>query len=189
LPPLPKILRAVGFDDGPFERRSRGSVSVAGVICAATRFEGLVWGKVVKDGWNSTEALCRMLVDGKFLPQIHLVLLDGIAFGGFNVVDLELLSGRLDRPCVAVMRREPDLLAVERAIRRLRWPERRLAILRRAGPIHRRPPFVFQVRGGEVDAIADALRRLTDRGAVPEALRLAHLVASAVATGESGHRA
>ncbi len=188
-PPEGRTVRAVGFDDAPFERRRRGDVAIAGVVCAGTRFEGLVWGRVRRDGWNATGTLVRLLAGGKFLPQLHLVLLDGIAFGGFNVVDLAALADALRRPCVAVMRRPPDLAAVERALRSLPRPERRLALLRRAGPVHRVGAFTFQVRGGEPEATARALARLTDRGAVPEALRLAHLVAGAVRTGESGNRA
>jgi hypothetical protein len=180
----------VGFDDAPFARRGgRARVCVAGAVCAGTRFEGLVWGEVRRDGWDATERLARLLLGGKFLPQIHLVLLDGATLGGFNVVDLESLASRLGRPCVAVLRRPPDQAAVERAIRRLPRPERRLAILRRAGPVHLRAPFAFQVCGAEPDAAAEALRRLTDRGYVPEALRLAHLVGAAVIRGESGRRA
>jgi endonuclease V-like protein UPF0215 family len=148
-----------------------------------------VLGRVVRDGFGATRELVRVLRDGKFLPQLHCVLLDGIAFGGFALVDLEALSRELDRPCVAVMRKQPDLDAVERAIRRLSQPERRLAILRRAGEIHSSPPFFFQVRGAEPEAIADLLPRLTDRGHVPEALRLAHLIGTALVTGESGRRA
>jgi endonuclease V-like protein UPF0215 family len=184
-----RTLRAVGFDDAPFARRRRGDVFVAGVVCAGTRFEGLVWGRVRQDGWNATDALASLLLGGKFLPQLHLVLLDGIALGGLNVVDLEALAARLGRPCVAVMRRLPDLAAMERAVRRLPGPERRLAVLRRAGPLHRHGPFVFQVRGADPVATGLALDRLTDRGAVPEPLRLAHLVGTAVRTGESGRRA
>lgn len=189
LPPEGRTLRAAGFDDAPFARGRRGEVGLAGVVCAGTRFEGLVWGRVRQDGWNATEAVARLLVGGKFLPQLHLVLLDGIAFGGLNVVDLAGLAARLGRPCVAVMRRAPDLAAMERAIRRLPRPERRLELLRRAGPVHQRGGFTFQVQGGDPEAIGRALARLTDRGAVPEALRLAHLVGSAIREGESGNRA
>ncbi len=162
---------------------------IAGVVCAGTRFEGLVFGALRQDGWNATTVLRDLLAGGKFLPQLHLVLLDGIAFGGFNVVDLEALAAALERPCVAVMRASPDLAAVERALRRLPRPERRLELLRRAGPIHVHGRFTFQVRGGDPRAIGAALHRLTDRGNVPEALRLAHLVGSAVVRGESGRRA
>jgi hypothetical protein len=37
--------------------------------------------------------------------------------------------------------------------------------------------------------MADALTQLTDTGHVPECLRLAHLIGSAVKTGTSGQRA
>ena len=189
LPPSGRAVRAIGFDDAPFVRRRGGRVPLAGVVCAATRFEGLVLGAVHQDGWGATDELCRLLAGGKFLPQLHLVLLDGLAFGGFNLVDLEALSQRLQRPCVAVMRRPPDLAAIERAVRHLPRAERRLSLLRRAGPIHQHRPFVFQVRGADPGEIGPVLARLTDRGNVPEALRLAHLVGAAVVRGVSGRRA
>lgn len=188
-PPAGRVLRAVGFDDAPFTRGRRGLVGIAGVVCAGTRFEGLVWGRVRQDGWNATAELVRLLRGGKFLPQLHLVLLDGIAFGGFNVVDLSALAAALGRPCVAVMRRPPDLPAVEAAARRLPRPAARLAALARAGPVHRLGGFCFQVQGSDPEPTAGALARLTDRGAVPEPLRLAHLIGAAVRTGESGRRA
>lgn len=189
LPPPGRVLRAIGFDDAPFQRRRGGAVRIAGVVCAGTRFEGLVFGRARQDGWDATRTLVRLLAHGKFLPQLHLVLLDGIAVGGFNVVDLPELAAELRRPCVAVMRRPPDLHAIERAIRRLPRPERRLELLRRAGAVHVRPPFVFQVQGGEPDEVAAALARLTDQGHVPEPLRLAHLIGAAVVRGESTRRA
>ncbi len=186
---LVQNLRAVGFDDAPFPRSHRGDVSLIGAVCSNTRFEGMVFGRIRRDGWNATDVVCRLLEGGKFLPQLHLILLDGIAFGGFNVVDLPELARRLQRPCVSVMRRLPDRAAIERALQRLPRPERRTELLDRAGPIHQRGPFIFQVQGGDPDDIARALRRLTDTGNVPEALRLAHLIGSAIVTGESGRRA
>lgn len=189
LPRAPRALRAIGFDDAPFPRRRGARVDLAGVVCRGTRFEGLLWGHTRKDGWQATERIAEMLRRSKYLPQVHLVLLDGIAVGGLNVVDLPALAEAVGRPCVAVMRRVPDREAMERAIRKLPQPERRLERLRRAGPIHRRPPFVFQVCGLGADEAHDALVRLTDTGHVPEALRLAHLIASAVRDGESRGRA
>jgi endonuclease V-like protein UPF0215 family len=188
-PPEGRTLRAIGFDDAPFVRGRRGGVGLAGAVCAGTRFEGLVWGELRQDGWNATDVIVRLLSGGKFLPQLHLVLTDGITFGGFNVVDLDGLARALGLPCIAVMRRPPDLAAVERAIRRLPRPERRLELIRRAGPVQCRGPFTFQVRGADPEAAGDALERLTDRGTVPEPLRLAHLIGAAVRRGESGKRA
>jgi uncharacterized protein len=187
--PVGRKLRVIGFDDAPFNKLRGSVVRLSGVVCNGTRFEGMVWGSVRRDGWGANQALYKLLEGGKFLPQVHLVLIDGIAFGGFNVVDLASLSKRLDRPCVAVMRREPDLEGIERAIRRLPNPEKRLSLIKQAGPIHVRPPFVFQVQGAGPDDVAEALAQLTDTGHVPEALRLAHLIGSAVMGGVSSQRA
>jgi endonuclease V-like protein UPF0215 family len=184
-----RTIRVMGFDDAPFVRQSSDPVAVAGVVCAGTRFEGMVWGQVQPDGWDATDTLTQLLSSSKFLPQLHVVLLDGISVGGFNVIDLPLLAQRLERPCIAVMRRLPDLAAMEQAIHNLPQPEKRMEILRRAGAIYEYPPFCFQVCGATPEVTAQVLARLTDCGYVPEALRLAHLIGAALVTGESGRQA
>jgi endonuclease V-like protein UPF0215 family len=183
-----KTLRAMGFDDAPFDAQA-SHVHVAGIVCAATRFEGMVWGLAERDGDDATAVLTRLCGDSKFYEQVHVVLIDGLAVGGFNLVDLPALAGALDRPCIAVMRRRPDVPAIDRALARFADAERRRALIRRAGPIHQSGPFCFQVAGAAPAVAATALDMLTDRGHVPEALRLAHLIGSAVQTGESGRRA
>jgi endonuclease V-like protein UPF0215 family len=184
-----RLCRVIEFDDAPFERLGKGRVGLCGVVCAGTRFEGMVYGHLRKDGWNANRAIERLLVGGKFLPQAHLVLLDGIAFGGFNVVDLPALASRLGVPCAAVMRDLPDLGRVEAALRRLPRAAERLARLARAGPLHSAPHLTFQVAGAPPEVVARALAAVTDRGHVPEALRLAHLIAGAIVEGQSGRRA
>lgn len=164
-------------------------VNIAGVVCAGTRFEGMLWGAVHPDGWDATDVLSEMLLKSKFLPQVHLVLFDGVSLAGFNIVDLPALAERVQRPCVTVMRKLPNMDKIKYAISRLPNPEARLACIQRAGMIHQHPPFYFQVCGTSAAIVAPALRRLTDRGHVPEALRLAHLIASAVIKGESGKQA
>lgn len=186
---LNRVIRVIGFDDAPFIRNSGENVSIAGVVCAGTRFEGMVWGQVEQDGWDATDVILRLLLGRKFLPQLHILLLDGIAFGGLNVIDLPRLSEQLQLPCVAVMRRMPNLTAVEQAIRRLPEPEKRLERLYHAGTIHAHPPFFFQVCGACPKITVSVLKRITDCGNVPEALRLAHLIGAAVIKGESGSSA
>ncbi len=181
-------IRAIGFDDGPFTSAMR-RVRVVGAVCSATRFEGLVTAHVQRDGWNATEVIERALVGGKFLPQLHLVLLDGLTFGGFNVVDLGRLSSTLHKPCVAMMRHAPDLDAIARALQHLSRGEERMKRLLAAGPVHHRNGFTFQVQGADAFEVADLLPQITDRGNVPEPLRLAHLIAAAIVSGESGRRA
>ena len=186
---LNRTIRVIGFDDAPFIRGSGEKVNLAGIICGGTRFEGMVWGELQPDGFDSTETICNLLINSKFLPQLHIVLLDGIGFGGFNVVDLPKLAETLQLPCVAVMRRQPDLNAVIDAMSRLPNLQQRQELLKRAGTIHEYSPFVFQVCGEQPEIIAKVLEKLTDCGKVPEALRLAHLISAAVMKGESGSSA
>ncbi len=182
-------IRVIGFDDAPFLRHTREAVAVSGVVCALTRFEGMLWGHIQADGWDSTEQLTKMLLASKFHPQLHLVLLDGIGMGGLNLIDLPLLAQQVQLPCVAVMRKFPKLEKMKSAISLLPHPEKRLQILAKAGEIQVQPPFFFQVCGLSAELTVRVLQRLTDRGNVPEALRLAHLITSAVMNGESGNRA
>ena len=183
-----KVLRVLGFDDAPFARAD-ARVDVSGIICAGTRFEGMLWGAADRDGADATRVLTQMCLQSKFHAQVHLVLIDGLAVGGFNLVDLPALAAAIERPCVAVMRRRPDMPAIHRALAQFDDAERRLRLVARAGPVHRVEPFCFQVAGAAPDVTAEALALLTDRGHVPEALRLAHLIGSAIKTGQSGRRA
>jgi uncharacterized protein len=182
-------IRAIGFDDAPFIRQANQSVAVAGVVCSQTRFEGMLWGEIQIDGWDSTQQLAQMLLGSKFHPQLHLVLIDGISMGGLNLINLPYLAQQIELPCVAVMRKIPKVEKMKAAIALLPHPEKRLQVLAQAGKIHVYPPFYFQVCGLTGSLTHRILQSLTDKGKVPEALRLAHLITSAVINGESGKRA
>jgi len=184
-----RTLRVIGFDDAPFEHYQGACVNVAGVVCAGTQFEGMLWGKVQKDGDDATEVLSQLLLQSKFYDQVHLVLIDGLAMGGFNLIDLPELATCLKRPCVSVMRKQPNLVAIQKALQNLPNTAKRWDLIHKAGHIYQQKPFYFQTQGGNPDVVGKALERLTKLGHVPEALRLAHLIGSAVMTGESGNRA
>lgn len=186
---LGKAIRVIGCDDAPFEKRRGAPVNVSGIVCALTRFEGMLWGELTCDGDDSTQVLIDMIRGSKFYDQAHLIITDGLAFGGFNLFDLPALHEALDRPIVAVMRKAPNMDRIRRALEHFDDMERRLELIERAGPVHHIEPFFFQVVGAEPETIARVLELLTDQGRVPEALRLAHLIGSAIKTGESSNRA
>jgi endonuclease V-like protein UPF0215 family len=182
-------IRTVGIDDGPFERGSRRRVLVVGAVYSSFEFEGLLTTSVTPDGCDATARLARMIAGSKFHAQLHLVMLDGITLGGFNVVDLPDLAEAIGLPCVAVMRRSPDLEAVNVALSRLSRAAERRALMDRAGPIHRAGVLAFQAAGVEPAVAASVLAASVLHGHVPECLRAAHLIASGIATGQSSHRA
>ena len=117
------------------------------------------------------------------------MLLDGIAIGGFNIIDLALLSESLQRPCIAVMRKQPNILKIHQALNNFADAERRKQLIAKAGEIYIRQQFCFQVKGCTADEAGQALIQITDQGNVPESLRLAHLIGAAIKTGQSTGRA
>jgi hypothetical protein len=145
--------------------------------------------RVRKDGFDATDKLCAMLEGSKFLPQLHYAMLDGIALGGFNVVDVPLLAARTGLKVLVVVRRAPDLVAVRRALARTTRCARRLEILERAGEIRAIGRLYCQLSGLDVEEAAQLLELTCTRSHVPEPLRAAHLIAGAVVTGQSGRRA
>jgi endonuclease V-like protein UPF0215 family len=143
-------------------------------------------------------------------------MLQGIAVGGFNVVDVRRLSAELLVPVLVVMRRPPDLLDVRRALfsdapatrPRVRGARRKWLLIENAGSIEplgtsrrsmrRRGPsglrsgmpcLWIQRVGLSLDAARILVRATTLHGNVPEPLRLAHLIAGGLATGHSRGRA
>ena len=186
---LEKTIRVIGFDDAPFEKRRGAPVNLAGIVCAQVRFEGMLWGEIERDGDDATDGVIELVSGSKFAEQTHIILTDGLAFGGFNLLDLPRLAEALERPCVAVMRKMPDMEAIDRALENFEDADRRRELIARAGDIHHHEPFYFQVAGADPEVIGPVLEHLTDQGHVPEALRLAHIIGAAINTGESSNRA
>jgi len=184
-----QVVQSVGFDDTPFDKHRDTHVDVAGMVCAGTRLEGMLWGRLGRNGTDATDAIAELVAHSKFRPSLDVVLLDGLTFGGMNVVDLPSLHQRTGLPCASVMRRAPDFAAIDHVLTRFADGPARRALMRAAGPVHEQGGFVFQVVGAEPEVLAGILGRVTDRGRVPEPLRLAHLVGAAVKTGESSRRA
>ncbi len=185
-----KRIRVIGFDDAHWKGQGSGDeVHVAGIVCSDTRFEGMLWNTVKRDGTDGTEGLVRMLAESKFAAQVQVILIDGITLGGCNVVDLQELFRELKIPVIAVMRKLPNLERFRYVVEQLPDPEVRWQKVLAAGPIHELNGFVFQVVGEDPEVASRVLARLTDQGKVPEALRVAHLIGSAVKLGTSGKRA
>jgi endonuclease V-like protein UPF0215 family len=186
---LKKKLRIIGFDDAPFQKERGSPVNISGIICTDTRFEGMLWGEVQKDGMDATEVITQILQSSKFYPQINVVLIDGVAVGGFNIIDLPKLAESLKRPCITVMRKPPDMSAINKALKNFPDYSLRREILLKAGKVYSHRNFYFQVQGCVPNIAAQILEQATDNGNVPEALRLAHMIGAAVMTGQSGNRA
>ncbi len=183
-------VRTIGIDDGPFKRSGRGDVLVVGAVYrGGSVFDGLLTTTVRKDGWNATDNILSMLVDSKFLPQLHYVILDGIAFGGFNIVDIDRLHRETGLKILVSVRRKPNLEAVKNALTNLSRPEKRWELIASAGKIHALGNLHCQLRGMDVEEAKQLLTLTCTRSHIPEPLRAAHLIAGGIVRGQSGRRA
>lgn len=181
--------RLIGFDDGPFTFEDE-TTSLAGVMTRGGGYvEAVMAGQVTVDGTDATRAMVGLLEGAGLLETAQAVVVNGGALGGFNVVDLEALHDRLGLPVAAVIRDLPDHEAVEAALAgHFEDAEDRLAVLTAQAlePVDLGQGTVHVRRvGGTLEALAGLLRVNTVRGRRPEPLRIAHLVATAIAEGRS----
>ncbi|MFN7986252.1 MAG: DUF99 family protein [Thermoanaerobaculia bacterium] len=184
------ISHVVGFDDAPFPRAHKGDVPVLGCVFSEATFTGVVSGKVRKDGRNATDVLARLVSGSKWAPQLQLVMLQGIAVAGFNVVDLAALRRLTGLPVLVVARRAPDLDAIRDALlSRVPGGARKWALVEAAGLMEPCADVFVQRAGLSLDEAADVIRRTALHGRIPEPLRAAHLVAGGAYGGESRGRA
>jgi len=179
----------IGFDDAPFARSYVGDVRIVGVVCARTRLDGVLSGFVRRNGDDATERMIELVRRSQFARHVQAVLLQGIAVAGFNVVDLQALHEALGVAVLVVMRRLPNFDKIRRALEPLPGASRQLELIARAGQPVPVGKLWVQFRGIELGEIPALVAATTLHGNVPEALRLAHLIAGGVTTGVSRGRA
>ena len=181
-----RLSNVIGIDDGPFDRAHRGDVPIVGAVYARARLDGVVLGKVRRDGVNSTAKVAAMIQDSPFAEHVQAVLVGGIALAGFNVIDLAALHAQLGKPVLVVARRAPDLRAIERTLRtRVPGGAKKWRLIQQAGPMEPVEGVWVQRAGLTPAQAAELVRRHRAHGNLPEPLRVAHLLAGAVVRGVS----
>jgi hypothetical protein len=185
-----RFANVVGFDDAPFSFEEGVSVEVVGVVYARLRFTGVLVGEVAKDGDDAADVLARLVTGSKFAENLNLILLQGIALGGFNVVDVFALHERTGLPVLVVARRAPDVAAVREALlHNVPGGARKWALIERLGPMEPSGRVYVQRAGLTLEEAATIVELFSVEGYIPEPLRVAHLIAGALAEGESRGRA
>ena len=162
---------------------------IVGAMYSGIRLEGVLTGRVRRDGVNATREISRMVTRSRFFDHLQVILLQGIALAGFNVVDINALHQQLGRAVMVVIRRLPDQDAVRRALlQKVPGGSRKWRLVEQAGPIEPIEGLYVQRVGLNADDAARLIRRLAINSHIPEPLRTAHMIASGVTLGESRHR-
>jgi endonuclease V-like protein UPF0215 family len=178
-------IRVLGIDDGVFVPRTRGTVDVVGVVYRGGYwFEGIMRAEITIDGLDATEKIAEMIKGSSFYGEIRVVVLDGVTFAGFNVVDIRELSRRIDLPVISVVREKPDLEKTRNALKNLPDFEIRWRAMENAGKLFEvetrkgENPVYMHIAGILLEDAEKIMKKTSTRSLIPEALRVAHIIAS-----------
>jgi endonuclease V-like protein UPF0215 family len=184
--PRPHLL---GIDDGPFEKFASQSVPIVGVMMEGSDLvEAVALTRFEVDGEDVTGFLADWIGSLRFRPALHGVLFAGITIAGLAVIDVPELARRTGLQVVVVNRRKPEDEGLVAALETAGLAARRATLERAPRPFPVDGLHAAQA-GGEPETAAALVRAARGKSLLPEPLRLAHLIARAVALGESRGRA
>lgn len=188
-PAVKREIRIVGFDDASFDKFADSKVMVIGAVFRGGLWiDGVMTDTVAVDGDDATFVLIEMIQRSRFRQQLQCIMLDGIALGGFNVVDIVLLSEKTRIPVIVVMRDYPECEKIHAALRKLGKGDK-IALLKKAGEIHEAGDIYFQAAGMAVEKAREIIKMTSTRAQIPEPVRVAHLIGAGIGKGESTGRA
>jgi uncharacterized protein len=145
---------------------------------------------VRRDGADATRALTERVASSRYAAHTRLVMLQGIALAGFNVVDIHALHEALGIAVLVVARRAPRLASIRAALLdHVPGGARKWALIEKAGPMEPAAGVMVQRAGISLEDAGGVIQRLAVNGSIPEPLRMAHLIAGGVTTGQSRGRA
>jgi endonuclease V-like protein UPF0215 family len=180
-------IRVLGVDDGAFKPHVKGQVLVVGVVFRGGFWlDGVMHTTIAVDGFDATDKIASMITGSPHYKQLRVVMLNGVTFAGFNIVDVQELHAATKLPVITVTREKPDFEDIRKALQNLPNPEMRWeAILGAGEPVEvstrsaEAKVYMQTVGVSEEDAVK-ILRLTSTRSNIPEALRVAHLIASGI---------
>ncbi len=182
-------IRVLGVDDGVFTPHVKGLVPVVGVVFRGGYWlDGVMHTKVEVDGFDATSKIASMIINSPHYKQLRVLMLNGVTFAGFNVVDIKKLNMETKLPVIAVTREKPNFAEIRGALKNLPKGEERWKAMLNAGEIFEvstrsESEKIYMQISGILEEDARKILQLTStRSNIPEALRVAHLIASGIST-------
>ncbi len=185
-------IRILGVDDGPFAPDYSGQVPLVGAVFRGGQWlDGVMATSIGKDGTDVTERLVEMVAKSRHLGQLRILMTDGVTFAGFNVLDVKEVFKETGLPVISISREIPNMADIRKAVSHLPGWRQRWRIIKAAGKIYPvktksyEAPVYMQPVGMSREDAEKVVRLSSTRSLVPEPLRAAHLIATAIVRGES----
>jgi endonuclease V-like protein UPF0215 family len=178
-------IRVLGVDDGKFVPHTEGSAIVVGVVFkGGGSIDGVMHTHVAIDGFDATDQIAIMINSSPHCKQLRLIMLNGITFAGFNIVDIKKLHCAIVLPVIALTDDKPDLTSIHNALKNLSKSEERWNKVAEAGEIHevtcRGKKLYMVISGVSLSDAREIVVLTSTRSCIPEPLRVAHLIASGI---------
>jgi uncharacterized protein len=175
--------RCIGIDDGPFPPKTGNVVRRAPLLAVwlqGPHLHRLRAGWITVDRLDATSTAELLLGQSRHVP----ILLSGVTFGGFNLIDPSKIQQLCKAPVIVVIRSRPDNRAVKRALSGHfpDWKER-WELIKSLGPLHKvrtiatEDPLFFERFGCSTQEARSILKDLAFVSRVPEPLRVAGIIA------------
>jgi endonuclease V-like protein UPF0215 family len=138
--------------------------------------------RITVDGMDATEILLNHLKKS----ETDVVILGGVTFGGFNIVNVRLLNKEIGIPVIVFSAEKPKNKAMKKALMKnfsdweLRW-----SYVEKLGPffsvnIQKGKPIFYEAIGCGKEWAEDVLKAQCINSRVPEAVRVAKMIARGV---------
>jgi len=180
-------IRILGVDDGVFTPHVKGLVPVVGVVFRGGYWlDGVMHTKIKVDGFDATHKIASMILNSPHYKQLRVIMLNGITFAGFNVADIKKLNAKTKLPVISVTREKPNFAEIREALKNLPKSEERWKAMLNAGEIFEvctksgGEKIYMQISGVFEEDAKKILQSTSTRSNIPEALRVAHLIASGI---------
>jgi endonuclease V-like protein UPF0215 family len=186
---MKKQIRILGIDDSPFSFTDKYTTVIGVVMRGGEYLECVLRNKVIIDGNEATEICREMIQNTKHRKQLKAAMLDGVALGGFNIVDIERLYKYTKLPIITVTRDLPDFGKIKIALQKNFSDWKKREMLLKKGDLFTvktsHNPIYVKCVGIEINEAKEIINLSTIRGVIPEPIRVAHVIASGIIRGES----
>ena len=182
---MKKNYRAIGIDDGPFEKGKDAFSTMVGVLMRADfLIESVSMERISVDGTDSTDRIIDM-VENNFKRNAAVIMTYGVTFGGFNVADLFKVNQETGIPVISITRKKPDMGSIVSAIVNTQQEvDYKLGIMNSYNiqelTLENRSSIFINPIGIDVKSSSSIIKKLTRTGNIPEPIRIANIVASAL---------
>jgi len=191
----------MAFDDAPhlksdlthFNQNSNENpkISLIGVVCRGNQLLHVSNGMIQVDGIDSTQEILRMYRINPYINEIRLFMIDSPTLGGFNLPNPFEIYEKTKIPIILLPDKKPKSVMSEIYSKVFPEREEQIKILKSLPKLEslivsiNQDPKIsreifFHAIGITKNEIIDLLNHLSEFSAIPEPLRLAHIIASSL---------